>query len=223
MDSTPQPLQNSYEMNLPDERQLDLWRGEYGDIYRIIIAGNTFIYRRLTIGRYRNIIAASRNDCELQDNLIREALLYPSDPDLDNIPAMVPVTLSKGIIKSSMLDGTVGWDTYLNDRRKKLTPRRDRDTGTVVVDDPIIPLVIEVCKAFPGYTPDDLMELTIPELLDRVSLAELLMGGIQPDKPTTMPSGMTGSDRQQFLVDQSADASTRALREEVERNARAKS
>jgi hypothetical protein len=220
------------------------WKIQYGELYKVCIGEYEFIYRRLTIAEHRRIVATSQGDCELEDNIVREVLLYPDYQDIaDDSPAMVLTVLSGHILESSLLgarvrkydprnppaangqDISTKWEEYLEGRRKELTPRKDKATGRPIVDDPIMPLIIGITNAFESYKPEELMELPMHDLLDRVAWAELKVGALQGDSgrqsPRSMPQGLSGPQRQSHLEDMSVAASNRALQEEM-RKARAR-
>lgn len=214
------------------QEQLREWKGTYSHIYSVTIDDYTFIYRRVTVAEHRGIANSSSTSCELEDNLIRTAVLYPEKLDLDNVPAMVPTVLAGHILASSMLgpraqppgnmqgqpqDVTTIWSDFVKGIRSTITPRKDPTTGQLMVDDPVLPIVIEICGAFPSYEPDKLMDLTMQDLLERKAWAELLLGGNKPEEspPPNIPSDVR--QRQKYLEDISAAASDKALRAEMER------
>jgi len=193
------------------------WKSIWGPIWRITISGYEFIYRRLTISEHRVMHSASLNDCEFEDAVVREALLYPED--LGDLPAMIPTVLAGHILDASMLGAdSDSWSVYLNSRKDSLTSRRVDGSRELVIDDPIIPLVVQICQVFPAYKPDELLKLPVSDLLDRLAWAELAMGNLKERKePSSVPPGLSGGERQQYLEGASADASKAALEEEMRR------
>ena len=208
---------------------IEKWKTEWGAIYRVMMGPYVFIYRRLTIQEHRTIYSASLIDCEFEDNVIGEALLY-SDADIQELPAVVPTALAAHILESSLLgtriteenptgDISPQWQIHIDMKKRTVTPRRDESTRELVVEDPIAPMIVQVMQAFPAYRMRELMDLPMEDLLDLVAYSELALGTIKPDitPPTTMPRGLNGADRQEYLESMSMEASTKDLKDEMRR------
>jgi len=196
--------------------------------------GEEYVYRRVAVDEYLRVVDASHDDHELEDAIIREALLYPHNFDIDNTPAGIPTVLARCMLRSSLLqavsddlDVTTVWQGYIDEEKVKITPRRDG--RRLVVDDPITPLVIQISQAFPAYKPTEVLALPIEEILKLVAWSELVLGNVQPEGEREGPAAPGAGGRKWIrskgeLEGKSAAASARALAERMRmENARGRS
>jgi len=195
------------------------YKDKYGYIYKVSIDGTDYQYRTLTVGEYRDMIRAATDDASLEDSIVMAALLYP-EIDYDSICAGIITVLCNYILSSSNLSDKNTWQDTIDDRKKGLLPRRDTSTGELVVDDPIIPIIIGICRVFPSYKPDDLLAMTVNELLDRAAWAEVVMRATDntTNTDTNIPPGLPADQRKKLLERISAERSERALRDEMSKS-----
>jgi len=204
----------------PTSDQIHEWKSKYR-IWKVVIGDQDYVYRQISAGEYISITNASRDDCEFEDSIIREALLYPTI-DMDSSPTRLITDLAGCIVKSNMLDDTTRWQTYVDGVKDRIRPRSEG--GRLVTSDPLIGIIVQIISAFPAYKPEELMELPIEKLLDRLAWSELALGNIpHPQRNSNIPMGLSPQDRQKYLEGQSAQASSAALQEEMRKRANAKS
>ena len=198
-------------------------------VYHVIIRGYQFFYRLINIGEYVKLKSAATTDCEFEDNVVMAALLY-TDAFRDKLPAGIYQTLADTILMSSNFDMST-WQGQIDERKADITPSKVSN-NEVGFTNPVIPLIIQVCRAFPAYKPDDLFNLSVDELLEKVAWAEIMLGNYSEttNKKNNTPSpgniehGNIGTPKkwsytQQDLEQMSIEASAAALAEEIRKQA----
>ena len=78
---------------------------KYSAVFFSEIDGQLFSYRPLGRKEYKDILTnESLNDLDKQDAIVKTALVYPTDFDLDDCPAGIPNQLCTDIVEKSCLD-----------------------------------------------------------------------------------------------------------------------
>lgn len=78
---------------------------KYSAVFFSEIDGQLYSYRPLGRKEYKDILTnESLNDLDKQDAIVKTALIYPVDLDLDDCPAGVPNQLCTDIVEKSCLD-----------------------------------------------------------------------------------------------------------------------
>lgn len=218
----------------------DEWKRDYGKIWKFTLNSVSYIYRRITIAEYIGITTASLSNHEMENLVVREAVLFPEKLDVNSMRHYDVETLCNHIVNASMLgslndwEGTDEWATYIEKELAGITPSRRTKDGNVSVDDPLMPLVIQVCKTFPAYKPEDLMDMNVEDLLKRVAWAKFALGDVRmsgkpPVKSVPEPKRPVNAHKvmysQNQLENMSAEASAEALADEmrIQRNAKPRS
>lgn len=195
---------------MPD---IDRWKSMYRRIWKVVIGGQSYIYRELNAGEYLGLVGASHSDCEFEEGIIGEALLYP-DLDLDTSPARLVTDIANHILTSNMFDDSDRWIAHVNSVKDRIRPRK-APGGKLITDDPIMGMVVQITSAFPAYRPEDVLAMSMEDILDRLAWSELALGDAGPPN---VPDGMNPMEKE------SATASTNALYEEMRKhNAKSRS
>ena len=197
-------------------------------VYAIVIDDIEYIYKCITLNDYIKLEMASMDDYDMQDMVVIEALLYP-DISISRVLAGVFQQLYIAIMNTSGLNHE-HWEERISTYRNKFTPTTT-EGGTLGFTNPIIPLIIQICKAFPAYKPEDIMIMNVDDILQRAAWADIMLNNFSaPTKqPTSTPTNDDGFKpvddfqqrgrkwnlSQQDLEQISMDASTEALREEM--------
>jgi hypothetical protein len=194
-------------------------------VYNVTIHGCQFFYKEINIGEFVKIKSATTTNVEFEDCVVMVALLY-TDTNIDKLPAGVLHVLSNCILKNSDFDMD-NWQVRIDEKKKDITPSKI-NKNEVGFTNPVIPLIIQICRAFPSYKPEDLFNLSVDELLERVAWADIMLGNFE--EVNTNRSKIPGevnidsgsietpkkwSYTQQDLERMSAQASANALAEEM--------
>ena len=193
-------------------------------VYLMVVNNIEYIFKTLSISEYIKLENASIDDHDLQDMIVIEALLYP-DIDIRRIIAGTFESLYNSIMITSNLNHDK-WGEKMAVYKSRFTPTTIED-GNLGFTKPLIPLIIQICKAFPAYKPEDLMVMSIDDILQRASWADLLLNdfrvndnvdtntGETPVMDNMQQSGRKWSLSHEELEKISAEASDKALREEM--------
>lgn len=166
---------------------IEEYKSKYGDIYSITILDREYIYRTISIGEYHRIYSASRTDAEMEDSIVREALLYP-EQDMpggidSSILAGIPTILANNILLSSNMDLS-RWDTIVSEKKSNIIGNKNPS------EDPIIGRIVTITEAF-RYSPIELYDMDADQLLDLCAWAEVklqVMNDVMNPKSNNMPS-----------------------------------
>jgi hypothetical protein len=194
---------------------------EYGGLGKVDIAGTEFFYRLLTVREYQVIVESeSLDQTELEETICHWCLIQPTYVDWDAYPAMTATMLAQVIVEESRFDSP-----------EDLLDRMQRARDSFQKNIPAL-IIVKLCSTVPGYTPMQLRDFTLPQLLDELAAAEEIVGkqiiseqlfraqgrGMQPpDIPNPMPprrvmgSKWTQTPEQQ--TEESAISSDQALAE----------
>jgi len=243
----------------PSNKDILEWKDKYRSVYRVVILDHECYYRKLRIIEYVRIEGASLTDLQYEEAVVRGVLLYPGFDTLYGSYAGVISTLSTCILRSSCLELSAedlkeevpladAWARGIDEEKRKILPRTDPVSGQLVIDKPIIPLILNIIQVIPSYRPEELLMMTMDQILERVAWAQYMTGDIPSDvkklirayygpgstihstapspnpstNQPTYPSSGRGqwSLSQQELEQMSADASTKALSEEMRKHMR---
>lgn len=209
--------------------QIEEYKLKYSNIYAVNILNVEYIYRTMSIGEFHRVYSASRTDVELEDGIVREALLYP-DILLDNILAGIPTILSNCILTSSGIGNISNWDSIVEEKKSRITGSKNPS------EDPIIGRIITITEAF-KYNPIELYNMDPDQLLELCAWAEIKLQVLSevmetttqpqpkksriPDIPGNVPQNITKARyTQQELESMSMDTSKDALTKEMKKYAR---
>lgn len=204
---------------------IEEYKSKYGDIYSITILDQEYIYRTISIGEYHRVYSASRTDAEMEDGIVREALLYP---DIDSsILAGIPTILANNILISSNMDLS-RWDSVVSEKKSNIIGNKNPS------EDPIIGRIITITEAF-RYSPIELYNMGADQLLDLCAWAEIKLqvmsnvmnnahpnrsrskipdmgANIQPDITNRTKARYTQSELEQISLESSQNAIKEAMR-----------
>ena len=98
----------------PEQKLVDEWKKKYGRVFRVVVGGDTYIYRRLIRPEYREFqklitpemtqqgpVVSSEQQSELEDKIFEKCVLFPIVKSNNDLPAGVPSVLSTYISDSS--------------------------------------------------------------------------------------------------------------------------
>jgi hypothetical protein len=138
----------------------------YGTIGAVTLEDRTFFYRMLTVREY-GIVSSSANldQTDMEEVICDWCVLDPQPPVWwDDYPAMTASMLAQTIVDESRFDTPDDLVAHMKDARERM------DSNLLSF------LIVKVCSAIPGYTPQELQHLTMTQLLDEVVYAEHISG-----------------------------------------------
>lgn len=148
---------------IPDSTRVSL-QLRYGEIFSTVIEGKEIIFRALTLSEYKQIALTVGEDLsgvDLEDMAVQFAVVHPQ-LDIDRMKAGHVAALAEEILKVSGFTDEQYLVHYLS------AARQDSDEVSFMMKAFIL-------ATMPAYTEEDLNELTIKQLLDKVALAEKII------------------------------------------------
>jgi hypothetical protein len=146
-------------MDLSPE-QIKSLRRRHGKIYSTNYFGKDYVFRGFNVGEFE----ALTNDPsdEVQENFVREVILYPADINIDTMPAGFVTAILNEVFEVSGFA-----DPY--EANNRIDKKRQHAKA-----------VIRMIKAFiiaaqPTHTSQSLNQLSIDELLDELALSEQVL------------------------------------------------
>lgn len=150
-------------MTIPKDRVAE-WKAKYGRVFSVEYRKKDYVFRSLTFAEIDHLdnIASSWSSAQAEDHIVQIALLWPEDFDVDKLPASMTglvTTLAEEINERSGQGTVYPIIQALNEARE------ERQSFRGIMETFVI-------TTQPKYTVEDLAQMTIYELLDRVALAE---------------------------------------------------
>lgn len=146
---------------IADLELIDKWKSQFGDIFGIELDGTEFVYRALTLNEINYVSRIDEQDTE--DYYVKNALLYPVEFDVDDMRAGDFKILAEAIMSVSGILDVETVKNYLADSRQRIT------------NDVISVMKAYVIAAMPTYRDDELDNLTIKQMIEKVVLSEQIL------------------------------------------------
>jgi len=136
---------------------------KYGNLYYITVKNVDLYFRELTFKEYEKILYLQESSdysyADIEDIVLQQAIVYPIDFDLNNIPPGVVSSLAEEVIDIS---------GFSSAKMAKYVLSTKRDQANEVKN---------LMKAFvlatmSAYSPDDLEDMTFSQLAEKVALSE---------------------------------------------------
>lgn len=151
-------------------------KSKYGSIFQTTLKKEIIVFRELTFSEFDRISEyenSGESAAEIEDLIIKSAVIYPENMVLDNYPAGIISALSEEILQESGFASAA--------RAKKVLDQKRQQAGEVR----------NLMKAFvlstiASYSPEDLDNMTYSKLAEKVALSEKIIEikqntlGIQP-------------------------------------------
>jgi hypothetical protein len=96
------------------QEKIDAWKKEYGKVFKVVIGGETYVYRMLKRPEYRQLQAevapelteknpaiAQEANNNLEEKLFKLCVLWPENLEIDELPAGIPSVLAPMISEAS--------------------------------------------------------------------------------------------------------------------------
>jgi len=194
VDSIRTPSQSSSNLDYETFRAIQSLKARYVYTFEVALAERNFVFRALTWAEHRELVERSNEDPEQADLIVKAALLYPAYEEVvEEVDAGVIEALATEIVGSSGFASVEAFNEGLEWAREEVNKVEFEVIGAI-------------CKAFPGYKPEDIYQMRFPDLMIRLAMAEKILGlapeGGQDVMPVTPgmqayggpPPGMMAAD-----------------------------
>lgn len=141
-------------------------KNKYGSIFETSIKKEIILFRELTFSEFDEISEFQKNgdssNADIEDLIIKYAVIYPQDFDSDKYPAGLVSSLAEEVLEES---------GFSSARKAKHIVQKKREEANEVRS---------LMKAFvlatmPTYKPSDLDDMTFSKLAEHVALAEKII------------------------------------------------
>lgn len=155
-------------------------KSKYGSIFQTSLKRDTVVFRELTFSEFDRIAeyeSAGESAAEIEDLIIKSAVLYPENIVLDNYPAGLISSLSEEILQESGFASAGRAKRVLDEKRAQASEVRSLMKAFVLA-------------TITSYSPEDLDNMTYSKLAEKVALAEKIIEiqqnvlGIEPTNVT---------------------------------------
>lgn len=138
---------------------------KYGSIFETYLKKDLVIFRELTFAEFDKIAeheSLGESSAEIEDLIIKSAVLYPEDIVLDNYPAGLVASLAEEILQESGFASPSKAKRTLDDKRAQAAEVRNLMKAFVL-------------STITTYSPEDLDNLTYTKLAEKVALSEKII------------------------------------------------
>lgn len=186
---------------ISDQQRYEL-KTRFGNVFSAELGKKEYIFRPLTLQEYRYIISIlddSATDADLEDYVVKMAVVDPPNVDLDKMKAGHVSSLADQILKISGFTDVNFLVESLENTRKEL-------------EEASYMMKAFILAAMPAYTEEDLDQLSIVLLIRKLALAEKILGvqqaasGLPPEAQILFAFGSPEGE----LIDPAAEQKTQA-------------
>lgn len=132
---------------------------QYGAVYAIEHGGQDYYFRELTEAEYHDCWLGLTSSADAEDAVVTAAVVYPEDFDIEEeSPGLVSV-LAQQIVEVS------GFGDVLSVRQRLDIAREEVQIARSMIK-------VFILAAMPSYTMEDLEQLTMTQLSEKLAMAE---------------------------------------------------
>jgi hypothetical protein len=145
--------------------QLFKLKSKFGTVFETTLKKETIIFRELTFSEFDRISEhqnSGESNEEIEDLIIKSAVIYPTDLQLDKYPAGMVSALAEEILSESGFADPSKAKAVLEQKRAEASQVRSLMKAFVLA-------------TITSYTPEDLDNLTYPKLAEKVALSEKII------------------------------------------------
>ena len=138
---------------------------EYGSIFQTYLKKDLIIFRELTFAEFDRIAEyelSGESSAEIEDLIIKSAVVHPKDIVLDHYPAGLVASLAEEILQESGFASAAKAKRTLEDKRAQAAEVRNLMKAFVL-------------STITTYSPEDLDNLTYSKLAEKVALSEKII------------------------------------------------
>lgn len=139
---------------------------KYGPIFSAQIRGSEVYFRELTFSEFDSIINIQNMEgnsaVDSEDLIIKTAVVYPEDLNVDKLPAGIVTSLCQQILDISGFNSPKTAKQILDQKREDAAQVRSLMKAFVLT-------------TIKGYTPEDLDDMTYSQLAEKVALSEKII------------------------------------------------
>lgn len=148
------------------EQQLLAWSQQYGHLEYSEVAGQEFVWRPLTRGEYKRLVAAETAPADKEELVCQTCVLYPPGYDFATCLAGIPTTLAREILEKSGFP----YNGQPNPLGKEMLAafRAEMETADNQADCIIV-------EAFPRFTIEEVADWPLEKTMYYLSRAEWIL------------------------------------------------
>lgn len=138
---------------------------KYGSVFETSLKKDVVIFRELTFSEFDKISeyeALGESSTEIEDLIIKFAVVYPENIVLDNYPAGLVASLAEEILQESGFASPARAKRILDDKRLQASEVRNLMKAFVL-------------STITAYSPEDLDNFTYSKLAEKVALSEKII------------------------------------------------
>lgn len=188
-----------------DEKLIKQWKLLYGNIYKVKISDQEYIYRTLSVKEYSEILPLIDSDDESAiEEIALSAVLYP---EINDTSVGLSAKLTELIINASKIFTEQGFKDLVLKARENVSKFYKNDLSSWKL------ILINV---FPSYSLEYIDSLSIQELFNKIILVEKITGKsiiVLPGEQKTRPKRrreMTELDEDKMLMNKATTNDKRA-------------
>jgi len=145
------------------KKAIPFFKEKHRHLFLVPILGNFYVVRALTWGEYKSTVSIGLEPIDAADRLVKATLLWPEFESLEREPAGIIDTLAASVLQVSGFTEVEGFMKGLEEARNYT-----QDLEHLVI--------IAICKAFPSYKPHELLDMSFPDLMEILTMAERMIG-----------------------------------------------
>ena len=181
-------------------------KNKYGSIFQTHLKQQPVVFRELTFAEFDRIAeyeASGESKAEIEDLIIKSAVIYPEDMVLDNYPAGLISSLADEILEESGFSSPSRAKRVLDEKRQQAAEVRSLMKAFVL-------------STINTYLPEDLDELTYSKLAEKVALSEKIIEikqSILGIEPTNVILQLIDPEEEQRKIEDKAKRYNQAKKE----------
>lgn len=181
-------------------------KNKYGSIFQTHLKQQPVVFRELTFAEFDRIAeyeASGESKAEIEDLIIKSAVIYPENMVLDNYPAGLISSLADEILEESGFSSPSRAKRVLDEKRQQAAEVRSLMKAFVL-------------STINTYLPEDLDELTYSKLAEKVALSEKIIEikqSILGIEPTNVILQLIDPEEEQRKIEDKAKRYNQAKKE----------
>jgi len=189
-----------------DPDKLSKLKSQYGSIFQTSLKKDIIVFRELTFSEFDRISeyeSSGESAAEIEDLIIKSAVIYPENIVLDNFPAGLISSLAEEILQESGFASAARAKRVLEQKREQASEVRSLMKAFVL-------------STITSYSPEDLDNMTYSKLAEKVALSEKIIEikqNILAIEPTNVTLQLIDPEAEQRKAAQKAENYNKSRKE----------
>lgn len=139
------------------------WKVQHGRVFSVVAGGEDYAFRAVSEAEYDVVLKHKHwTSADAEDHLVRLALLWPEDFDIDSVRPGIVTTIAEEITEVSGFDSVYAIKAALDDARHDASGYLHMAKAFIL-------------SAMPAYKFEDLYDKTVQELMELVAVSEQIL------------------------------------------------